>query len=70
MLTLFTKITNVLSSLGDEIDHDQKVKKVIRALPKAWEVKKTTLRILMIERRWISPGLLGKSKPTNENESM
>jgi len=27
-----TKITNDLASLGDEIDNDQKVRKVIRAL--------------------------------------
>jgi len=36
MLSRFTKITNGLSSLGDKIDNDQKVRKVIRALPKAW----------------------------------
>jgi len=35
ILTYFTKITNGLSSLGDEIDNDQKVRKMIRALPKA-----------------------------------
>jgi len=29
MLSRFTKITNVLFSLGDEIDNDQKVRKVI-----------------------------------------
>ena len=33
MITKFTKITNALSSLGDEISNDQKVRKVIRALP-------------------------------------
>jgi len=35
MLTHFTKITNALSSLGDKIDNDQKIRKVIRALPKS-----------------------------------
>jgi len=35
MFTRFTKITNGLSSLGDEIDNDQKVRKVIRALSNA-----------------------------------
>ena len=35
MHTRFTKIPNRLSSLGDAIDNNQKVKKVIRALPKA-----------------------------------
>ena len=29
MLTRFTKITNALSSLGDNIDNDQKIRKVI-----------------------------------------
>ena len=33
MVTRFSKISNGLSSLGDAIDNDQKVKKVIRALP-------------------------------------
>ena len=46
MLTRFTKITNELSSLGDNIDNDQKIRKVIRALLKAWEVKITTLKEL------------------------
>ena len=31
--TKFTKITNDLASLGDAIDNDQKVRKIIRALP-------------------------------------
>ena len=35
MLTRFIKITNSLSFLVDCIDNDQKVRKVIRALPKA-----------------------------------
>ena len=46
MLTHFTKITNGLSSLGNSIDNDLKVKKVIRALPKTWEAKVTTLKEL------------------------
>ena len=32
ILTCFTKINNELSSLSDVIDHDQKVRKEIRAL--------------------------------------
>ena len=32
MVTKFTKITNGFSSLGDDIDNDQKVRKIIRAL--------------------------------------
>ena len=46
MLSRFTKITNWLSFLSDKIDSVQKVRKVIRALPKAWEVKTTTLKEL------------------------
>jgi len=42
----FTKITNSLTSLSDAIDNDQKVRKVIRALPPSWEVKVTTLKEL------------------------
>ena len=33
MITRFTKITNTLSSLGDDISNNQNVRKVIRALP-------------------------------------
>ena len=33
MITKFTKITDCLTSLGDEIDNDQKVMSVIHALP-------------------------------------
>jgi len=46
MLTRFAKITNIFSSLGDKFDNDQKVRKVIRALPKSWEVKAVTLKEL------------------------
>jgi len=38
MVTRFTKITNGVSSLGDAINNDQKVRKVIRALSPPWEV--------------------------------
>ena len=46
MVTRFTKITNGLTSLGDVIDNDQKVRKVILTLPPSWEVKATTLKEL------------------------
>ena len=46
MLTCFTKIANELSSLGDSIDNDQKMRKIIRVLSKSWEVKATTLKEL------------------------
>jgi len=42
----FTKITNGLAFLGDEINNDQKIRKVIHALPSSWEVKATTLKEL------------------------
>ena len=40
------KINNGLVSLGDAIDNDQKVRKVIRALPPSWEVKTIILKEL------------------------
>ena len=42
----FTKITNSHTSLGDTIDNDQKMRKVIRALSPLCEVKATTLKEL------------------------
>ena len=44
MLTHFTKITNGLSSLGDAIDNDQKIRKAIRTLLKSWKVEAITLK--------------------------
>jgi len=46
MVKRFTKITNDLTSLSDAINNDQKVWKVIRALPPSWEVKAATLKEL------------------------
>jgi len=46
MVARFIKITNGLSFLGDVIDNDQKVRKVIRTLSPSWEVKATTLKEL------------------------
>ena len=63
MITKFIKITNSLSSLGDEIDNDQKVKKVIRVLPPSWEVKSITLRELNDKEKMELIGLIGISKP-------
>ena len=62
MLTHFTKITNGLCYLGDEIDNDQKVRKVIRALLKAWEVKTTTLKKLNDHEKMNFSGLIGNLK--------
>ena len=36
MVIRFTKIINGLTSLDDTIDNDQKVRKIIRALPPSW----------------------------------
>ena len=46
MITKFAKIINGLTSLGDAIDNEQKVRKVIRALPPSWEVKAISLKEL------------------------
>ena len=46
MVTKFNKITNGLTSLGDAIDNDLKVRKVIRSLPPSLEVKAKTLKEL------------------------
>ena len=54
MVTRFTKITNGLASLGYAIDNDQKVRKVIRALPLSCEVKATTLKELNDKEKWSS----------------
>jgi len=62
MLTRFTKITNALSSLGDKIDNDQKIRKVIRALPKSWEVKATTLKELNDREEMDFSGFIGDLK--------
>jgi len=61
MITKFTKITNDLSSLGDAIDNDQKVLKVISALPPSWKVKATTLKELNTKKRWSSLVLSAKT---------
>ena len=67
MITRFTKITNGLSSLGDTIDNDQKVRKVIRALSPSWEVKATTLKELNYKKKMELISLIGNLK-THEME--
>jgi len=44
MIIKFTKVTNGFAFLGDKIDYDKKVRKVIRALPPSWEVKFTIMK--------------------------
>ena len=65
MITKFTKITNDLASLGDEINNDQKVRKVIRALQPSWKV--TTLKELNDKDEMKLIGLIGNFK-THEME--
>ena len=60
MVTRFTKITNGLSSLGNAIDNDQRVRKIIRALPSSWEVKATTLKELNDKEEMELIGLIGR----------
>ena len=67
MVTRFTKITNGLASLGDAIDNDQKVRKVIRALPPSWEVIAATLNELNDKEEMELIGLIGNLK-THEME--
>ena len=67
MITKFTKITNALASLGDEINNDQKVRKVIRALPSSWEIKATTLKELNDKDEMELISLIGNLK-THEME--
>ena len=63
MVTRFTKIINGLAFLGDAIDNDQKVRKVIRALPPLWEVKVTTLKELNDKEEMELIGLIGTLRP-------
>jgi len=67
MASKFTKITNGLDSLGDAIDNDQKVTKVIRTLPLSWEVKAITLKMLNDKEEMELIGLIGNLR-THEME--
>ena len=67
MVTRFTKITNDLTSLGDAIDNDQKVRKVICALSPSWKVKATILKELNDKEEMELIGLIGNLK-THEIE--
>ena len=62
MVTKFKRITNGLASLGDNIDNDQKVRKIIRALPPSQEVKVTTLKELNDKEKMELIGLIGNLK--------
>jgi len=62
MVTKFIKIINGFASLGDAIDNDQKVRKVIRALSPSWEVKATTLKELNDKEGMKLIGLIGNLK--------
>jgi len=67
MVTRFTKITDGLTSLGNAIDNDQNVRKVIRALSPSWEVNVTTLKELNDKKEMELIGLIGNFK-THEME--
>ena len=67
MITKFIKITNGLASLGDVIDNNQKVRKVIFALPPSWKVNATTLKNLNYKEEMELIGLIGNLK-THEME--
>ena len=67
MLTHFTKIINGLSSLGDIIDNDQKIRKVTRALLKSWVVKTITLKELNDKEEMDFSGFI-ENLNTNEME--
>ncbi|KAH9743401.1 hypothetical protein KPL70_003287 [Citrus sinensis] len=43
MYTRFTKIVNTLGALGKTFSNSEKVKKIIRSLPKEWRQKMTTI---------------------------
>jgi len=62
MVTKFTKITNGLAFLGDAIDNDQKVRKIIHALPPSWEVKAITLKELNDKEEMEPISLIGNLK--------
>ena len=62
MITHFTKIINDLSFLGDSIDNDKKMRKVIWALPQSWEVKSITLKELNDKKEIDFIGLIGNLK--------
>ena len=62
ILTHLTKIINGLSSFGDKIDNDQKVRKVIRDLLKSWEVKVNTLKELNNKEEMDFFGFIGSLK--------
>ena len=64
---MITKITNGFTCLGDEIDNDQKVGKIIRALPPSSEVKSTILKELNYKEEMELIGLIENLK-TQEKE--
>ena len=67
MVSKFTKITNGLDSLGDVIDNDHKIRKVIRGLLPSWEVKATIMKVLNEKEQIELIGLIGNLK-THEIE--
>ncbi|WCJ18398.1 hypothetical protein M5689_000754 [Euphorbia peplus] len=43
MNSRLTKIINDLKSLGNDIEEEEKVTKILRSLPRSWQAKKTAI---------------------------
>ncbi|WCJ18271.1 hypothetical protein M5689_000638 [Euphorbia peplus] len=43
MNSRFTKIVNCLKGLGKDIEEQERVKKILRSLPRSWQAKKTAI---------------------------
>ena len=67
MLTCFSEITNGLISLGEPIFNDNKVRKIIRSLPKSCEVIATSLKELNDSKEMNFMAFIGNLK-THQKE--
>ena len=68
MLTRFMEITSELSSLGDKIDNDQKVRKVIQPILKSWKVKATILNKRNDKKEMDFSEFIGKTRWREKSE--
>ena len=62
MITKFTKITSGFTFLGDKIDNNQKVRKIIWALSTSQKVKATTIKELNDKKEMELIDLIGNHK--------
>ena len=67
LLTHSSKINNALISLGEPSSNDSNVRKIIRSVPKLWEVKATTLKELNDSKEMDSTIFMGNLK-THEKD--